>query len=84
MRTSGSVSVSVRDGSAIRGRRQRLGLSQRDLAFLCRPCSQTTIYLLETGRMRSLTLDLALRVAKRLDVEPADLFDEQRAAALRG
>jgi hypothetical protein len=38
--------MKVRDAAAIRQRRQLRGLSQRELAFLCRPCSQTTIYLL--------------------------------------
>ncbi len=71
----------VRDGAAIRRRRQRLGLSQRDLAFLCRPCSQTTIYLLETGRMATVTDELALRLAKRLDLGVDELFTERDAAA---
>lgn len=67
----------VKDGAAIRRRRQRRGLSQRDLAFLCRPCSQTTIYLLETGRMTTLSEALAVRLAKRLDVTVEALFDER-------
>jgi putative transcriptional regulator len=70
----------VKEGAAIRRRRQRMGLSQRELAYLCRPCSQTTIYLLETERMRSLSPELAVRIAKRLDVSLASLFDEPRAA----
>ncbi|MFC6006474.1 helix-turn-helix transcriptional regulator [Angustibacter luteus] len=76
-RTGGGMQV--KEGAAIRRRRQRLGLSQRDLAYLCRPCSQTTIYLLETGRMATLSSGLALRIAKRLDVEVEVLFDERPA-----
>ncbi len=67
----------VKDGAAIRRRRQRQGLSQRDLAYLCRPCSQTTIYLLESGRMTTLSEALAVRLAKRLDVAVDVLFDER-------
>lgn len=72
--------MKVRDAAAIRHRRQLQGLSQRELAYLCRPCSQTTIYLLETGRMRTLSPQLALRVAKRLDVDVHELFTERTGA----
>jgi putative transcriptional regulator len=71
--------MKVRDAAAIRQRRQLRGLSQRELAFLCRPCSQTTIYLLETGRMRTLSPQLAVRVASRLEVDVHDLFIERTA-----
>ena len=73
----------VRDGAALRSRRQRMGLSQRELAYLCRPCSQTTIYLLETGRMPTLTPELAVRIAKRLDVSVESLFDEPESPRRR-
>jgi hypothetical protein len=53
-----------------------MGYSQRELAFLCRPCSQTTIYLLESGRMPTLTPGLAVRVASRLHVPVDALFDD--------
>lgn len=71
--------MKVRDAAAIRERRQLQGLSQRELAYLCRPCSQTTIYLLETGRMRTLSPQLAVRVAKRLDADVHELFAERAA-----
>jgi transcriptional regulator with XRE-family HTH domain len=73
--------MKVRDGALLRDRRQRMGLSQRELAYLCRPCSQTTIYLLETGRMLTLSTELAVRIAKRLDVGLESLFDERRPVA---
>ena len=68
--------MKVRDAATIRRVRQLRGLSQRELAYLCRPCSQTTIYLLETGRMRSLSPQLAVRIAKRLETQVHDLFVE--------
>ncbi len=69
--------MKVKDGAALRRRRQVRGLSQRELAFLCRPCSQTTIYLLETGRMATLSPQLAVRVAQRLESDVHELFDER-------
>jgi DNA-binding XRE family transcriptional regulator len=67
--------MKVREGSALRRRRLERGLSQRDLAFLARPCSQTTIYLLETQRLRRVNDLLAVRIARRLDVPVGALFD---------
>ncbi|KQX64555.1 helix-turn-helix transcriptional regulator [Angustibacter sp. Root456] len=69
--------MKVRDAATIRRVRELRGLSQRELAYLCRPCSQTTIYLLESGRMRSLSPQLAVRIAKRLDADVLDLFVER-------
>jgi transcriptional regulator with XRE-family HTH domain len=67
----------VRKGAALRRRRERLGLTQRELAFLARPCSQTTIHLLETSKMTTLTEGLAQRIARRLDVPLEDLFEDR-------
>jgi transcriptional regulator with XRE-family HTH domain len=67
----------VREGAALRRRRERLGLTQRELAFLARPCSQTTIYLLETRKMTTLTEELAVRIARRLDVPVEALFEDR-------
>ncbi len=69
------VGMKVREGAALRRRRLERGLSQRDLAFLARPCSQTTIYLLETQRLPRVNDHLAVRIARRLDVPVASLFD---------
>jgi transcriptional regulator with XRE-family HTH domain len=74
----------VREGAALRRRRERLGLSQRELAFLARPCSQTTIYLLETRKMTTLTEELAMRIARRLDVPLETLFEDRRAPSACG
>ena len=67
----------VREAAALRRRRERLGLTQRELAFLARPCSQTTIYLLENRKMTTLTEGLAQRIARRLDVPLEDLFEDR-------
>ena len=63
----------VRDPEALRRWRQRRGLSQRDLAYLCR-CSQAAISLLERGGMRSLSEELALNLSARLQVSWEELF----------
>ncbi|MGL5858050.1 MAG: helix-turn-helix transcriptional regulator [Angustibacter sp.] len=67
--------MKVRAGAAIKRRRLEQGLSQRDLAFLARPCSQTTIYLLETQRLRNVNDGLAVRIARRLGVPVSSLFE---------
>ena len=72
----------VREGAALRRRRERLGLTQRELAFLARPCSQTTIYLLETRKMTTLTEELAMRIARRLDVPLETLFEDRRPPSM--
>jgi putative transcriptional regulator len=72
----------VREGAALRRRRERLGLTQRELAFLARPCSQTTIYLLETRKMTTLTEELAVRIARRLDVPVDALFEDRQPLSM--
>jgi len=67
------------DGQALRRARKRARLTQRELAFLARPCSQTTIYLLETGRMRTLSDDLAMRIADRLPCDLEDVFEPRES-----
>jgi transcriptional regulator with XRE-family HTH domain len=72
----------VKEGAALRRRRERLGLTQRELAFLARPCSQTTIYLLENRKMITLTEELAMRIARRLDVPVEVLFEDRPPGVL--
>jgi DNA-binding XRE family transcriptional regulator len=70
--------MQVKDGGApLKRARQRRGLTQRELAFLARPCSQTTIYLLENGKMPTLSDELALRLCRRLDIDLEDAFIER-------
>ena len=64
----------VKDPAALRRKRVNRKFSQRDLAFLVRR-SQNTIYLLESGKMKTLSEDLALLIAARLEVEWEDYFD---------
>lgn len=64
----------VKNPDALRRKRINRRYSQRDLAMLVKR-SQTTIYLLETGQMKTLTEDLALHIAARLDVDWEDFFD---------
>lgn len=72
------VWMRVKDGGQPLARaRKRARLTQRELAFLAR-CSQTTIYLLEKGRMETCSDDLALRIVDRLPVDLEDAFEERR------
>lgn len=64
----------VKDPAALRRKRMNRQYSQRDLAYLVRK-SQNTISLLETGKMPTLTEDLALLIAARLGVDWEDYFD---------
>ena len=73
----------VKDGGApIKRARLRRRLTQRELAFLARPCSQTTVYLLEKGKMPTLSDELAQRIANRLDVDVEDLFEPRSSSPL--
>ncbi|WP_280489561.1 helix-turn-helix transcriptional regulator [Nocardia farcinica] len=65
--------MQVRDPAAIRRWRKQRRYTQRELAMLVRR-SHTTIYALETGRLRNVTEDLAIAIAARLDVPWEDLF----------
>ncbi|WP_157884105.1 helix-turn-helix transcriptional regulator [Arthrobacter alpinus] len=66
--------MKVKDPAKLRRKRMNRKYSQRDLAFLVKR-SQNTIHLLETGGMKTLSEDLALLIAARLDVEWEDYFD---------
>lgn len=69
----------VRNPEDIARARKRRGFTQRELGYLC-GCSQTTIWMLESGRMPTLSEDLALLIAKRLDVHYELLFDLRELA----
>lgn len=72
-RTRKEAWMRVIDPAALRRRRKNRQFTQRDLAYLVRR-SQSTIYLLEAGKMATLTEDLALALAGRLGVDWEDLF----------
>lgn len=63
----------VKDPAALRRRRKNKRFSQEDLAHLVRR-SQNTISLLELGKMKTLTEDLAIAIAARLECDWEDLF----------
>lgn len=65
--------MQVKDPGQIRRWRKQRRFSQRELAFLVRR-TQSTIYLIETGKLRNVTEDLAIAIAARLDVPWEDLF----------
>ncbi|WGH80622.1 helix-turn-helix transcriptional regulator [Auritidibacter ignavus] len=67
----------VKDPAAIRRWRKQRHFSQDELAFLVRR-SQSTIHLLESGRMKTLSEDLAVAIAARLEVPWDELFDLER------
>ncbi|WP_164911921.1 helix-turn-helix domain-containing protein [Mycobacteroides franklinii] len=71
----------VKDGDRVRRWRKQRHYSQRELAFLVRR-TQSTIYLIETNKLRAITEDLALAIAARLDVPWEDLFESHEACGL--
>lgn len=64
----------VKDPAALRRKRKNRGFSQTELAFLVRR-GQQTVSFLETGRMKTLSEDLAVSIAARLGVDWEDLFE---------
>ena len=66
----------VKDPAKIRRWRKQRHYSQRDLAYLVRR-SQNSIYLIESGKMSTLSEDLAVAIAARLGVPWEDLFEEE-------
>jgi len=73
----------VKDPAALRRKRKNRQYTQRELAFLVRR-SQTAIFKLENGQMRTLSEDLAVAIAARLGCDWEDLFDlEQNEVAPR-
>jgi putative transcriptional regulator len=64
----------VKDGALVRRARKQRRFSQRELAFLVRR-SQSTIYLIETNRLKTITEDLAIAIAARLEVPWEGLFE---------
>ncbi|WP_083504905.1 helix-turn-helix transcriptional regulator [Nesterenkonia jeotgali] len=64
----------VKDPAALRRKRKNRQYTQRELAFLVRR-SQTAIFKLENGQMRTLSEDLAVAIAARLGCDWEDLFE---------
>jgi putative transcriptional regulator len=73
----------VKDPAALRRKRKNQRFTQRELAYLVRR-SQSTIYLLENGKMTTLSEDLALALAGRLKCDWEDLFVLQEHEVMSG
>ncbi|MFR9767105.1 helix-turn-helix transcriptional regulator [Nocardia sp. SC052] len=71
----------IKDPAALRRWRKQKRYTQRELGMLVRR-SHTTIYALETGRMKTVTEDLAISIAARLDVPWEELFTAHEDLAL--
>lgn len=75
----------VKSSESLRRWRKRRSFSQRELATLV-DCSQNTISLLEKGGpdgMTTLSEDLALEIARRLDVPWEELFELRESPGVR-
>lgn len=71
----------VKDPAQIRRWRKQRHFTQRDLAYLVRR-SQATIWQLESGRLKTISEDLAVAIAARLDVPWEDLFEAHVAVRM--
>jgi transcriptional regulator with XRE-family HTH domain len=74
--------MQVKDPETVRRWRKRRRYTQRELAFLVR-CSQNTISLIEKGDMLTMSEDLALELAYRLDVPWEELFERREHSGVR-
>lgn len=64
----------VIDPGKLQRRRKAKGLTQMQLAIFAR-CTQQYISILESGRDRDCSEDIALRISKALDVDLEDYFE---------
>lgn len=75
--------MKVRNGSVVKTCRLEKRWTQRDLSALCR-CSQTTIYLIETGKLVNIKPELAVKIARQLGVPMEVLFEAKEASSRSG
>lgn len=68
------VWMRVTDPGKLRRRRKSKHFTQRELAFLTN-CTQSAIYLIEAGKLRNISENLACLIAARLDVDVEDYFE---------
>lgn len=71
----------VVDPGKLRRRRKSKGLSQNQVAVLSR-CTQQYVSILESGRDRDCSEDIALRIAKALDVDVEDYFEAREVVRI--
>lgn len=64
----------VIDPTKLKRRRKAKNLTQEQLAIFAR-CTQQYISILESGRDRDCSEDIALRISKALDVDLEDYFE---------
>lgn len=74
--------MQVKDPATVKRWRKHRRFTQRELAYLCR-CSQNTISLIEKGLLPTMSEDLALEIAYRLDVPWEDLFVRREHSGVR-
>lgn len=68
--------MKVIEGERITRHRKRMGYTQRDLSKLV-GCSQNAISLIETGKMPTVSTELAEKIAKRLGHDVEEYFIER-------
>lgn len=73
--------MEVKDPAAIRRGRKSKGFTQRELAYLVKR-SHTTIYAIETGRLKAISEDLTCAIAARLERDWEDLFITREIVAM--
>ncbi len=71
--------MKLKDPAALRRWRKQARYTQRELGMLVRR-SHTTIYALEAGKLRTISEDLAVAIAARLDVPWDELFIAEESA----
>jgi putative transcriptional regulator len=82
-RPRSEVWMYVKDPAKLRRRRKDKGLSQVQLASLS-GCTQQYISLMENGDDRDCSDKIATRIAKWLDSDLEDLFDERAILRMPG
>ena len=73
----------VVDPGKLQRRRKSKGLTQMQLSIFGR-CTQQYISLLESGRDRDCSEDIALRISKALDIDVEDYFEARESVATPG
>lgn len=71
----------VIDPGKLQRRRKSKGLTQGQLAIFAR-CTQQYVSLLESGRDRDCSEDIALRIAKALDIDLEDYFEAREVSRI--
>jgi putative transcriptional regulator len=78
---SREVWMYVIDPPKLQRRRKTKGLTQADLAIFAR-CTQQYISILESGRDRDCSEDIAMRISKALDIELEDYFEAREVVRM--